>query len=462
MNITSVNPATGKVLAKTPCTSVKEVGAAVARAAKAFPLWASEPVARRVACMQELKNHVQQHAAALQELLIQEIGKSPIEAVLEVEETLATIDYYCKMVQEVSEKSIFLDQSMYPNTSAVVQFVPHSVVGLITPWNYPLILTFWTLVPALLTGNTVVYKPSRYATLIGKKINELAQSVFPEGVFHTLIGDARLGMALVQSSIDKLFFTGSVKTGQQILKKIGIKPAALELGGKNASIICSDADLSLAVQGTVWGAFANTGQCCVASSTTYIEASVFADVAKRIIAAVSSLKIGPELRPLANEEQLRKVTSLVADARKKGAKILCGGKRIAREGFWFEPTVITGIKPTMKISTEEIFGPVIVLIPVKTALDAVSLINAGMYGLGVSIWTKNNTYANTLTQKINIGMVWINDVGLPLPGGDYWGGAKASGMRNTESKIMQCLKAKTVLKYDSCEKRRWWYPYDTN
>ena len=462
MIIKSVNPATEEVLARTHFTPIPEVHAAVARAAKAFQLWSVEPVTRRIACMQELKNHVRQHAAELQEILTKEIGKSPVEAALEVEETISTIDYYCERVQEVHEKVLCLDQKTYPNSDAKVQFVPHGVIGLITPWNYPLILTFWTLVPALLTGNTIVYKPSRYATLMGKKINEVVQSVLPEGVFHTLVGDARTGMELIQSPIDKLFFTGNVTTGQHILKKIGIKPAALELGGKNASIICSDADISLAVQGTIWGALTNTGQCCVASSTVFIEASVFAEVAKQIIAAVSALKIGTEIHSLANKEQLQKVVRLVADAKKKGAKVLCGGKRIAQKGFWFEPTVLTGIKPAMNIWTEEVFGPVITLTPVKTALDAVAYINAGTYGLGVSIWTKNNTYANTLTQKVNIGMVWINDVGLPLPGGDYWGGVKNSGIRTTESKIMQCLKAKTVLKYDGNEKRTWWYPYDTN
>ncbi len=457
MIIKSVNPASLKVIGTTKCCSEKDVVNAVAAARKAQKKWAATSTDDRISLLQHVRNELKKNSQELVSTLMHEIGKPKIEAELEMLDSMQTIDYYCSEVKKLQHKAFPLDKELYPETSAAVEFVPHGVIGLITPWNYPLSLSFWTIAPALLAGNTIVYKPSKSAILVGKRIDEIMQHVLPKNVFHTILGNARVGKWLVKLPVDKLFFTGNVSTGEWIMKNAGIKPLALELGGKDAAIVCSDADIDLAAEGIVWGAMTNSGQCCVAAEQVFVEQEVYAEFLTKSIAVVKKLRAGKDYGPIVNAEQLKKIESLVSDAKKKGAKVLLGGKRA--QGYWFEPTIITNAKPNMRVCKEEIFGPVMLVHKVGKAEDAVYAVNKGTYGLGCSIWSKNTLKAKKIADNVNSGMVWINDVNLPLPGGDYWGGVKNSGLRNTESKFMQCLKAKIVLKYSRAEKRMWWYPY---
>ncbi|MBI4148319.1 aldehyde dehydrogenase [Candidatus Woesearchaeota archaeon] len=459
MIIKSINPADGTVIAQTQCCAGADVERAVNRARETQHQWAALGVDKRIGLLLQVRNELRKNSTEIASILMQEIGKPKIEAELELLDASETISYYCARVKNVHDLPFPLNAEVYPQTTASVQFEPHGVIGLITPWNYPLSLTFWTVVPAMLAGNTVVYKPSESAVLIGKKIDDILQRVLPKGVFHTLIGDARIGQTLVKSSVDKLFFTGSVSSGEWIVKNAGIKPLALELGGKDAAIICADSDLELSTSGVVWGALTNMGQCCVASEHVFIEAKIYDEAVQQIVQKVRALKMDKEIRPLVNAEQLKKVERLVSDATRKGAKVLCGGKKIDRPGFWFEPTVLANITDIMRICHEEIFGPVLTLHKIKTAHDALRIINAGTYGLGMSIWSADVEHAQQLAINAHVGMVWINDTALPLPGGEYCGGVKNSGLRNTESKLMQCLKAKTVMVHTGKEKRMWWYPY---
>jgi acyl-CoA reductase-like NAD-dependent aldehyde dehydrogenase len=295
--------------------------------------------------------------------------------------------------------------------------------------------------------------------LTGQRINKAINHIFPKGVFNTIYGNETVGKILVKSDIDKLFFTGSVEAGKDIIKNIGIKPVALELGGKDSAIVCKDADMDLAIKGIVWGAINNAGQVCTSTEKVYVDAGIAEEFIKKIVKEVKSLRKGIDFGPLVNESQLKKVEDHVKEALSKSAKALCGGNKIAGKGFFFEPTVLINVKEDMKIMSEETFGPIIPIKAVKNEEEAIELTNNSKYGLGATIWTKAIEKGKAIGDKINVGTVWINDVNLPFAGGDYWGGIKSSGLRNSESKLMQCLKAKNFITYSGKEKRAWWYPY---
>lgn len=459
MKIKSINPSNEEIIDEVSASSIEEVNSVVSIAKESFGSWKNTKIEERIKLLKKLSELLEKEKTNFTELIMKEIGKPKIEAETEVLDSQGAIDYYCEKIKEIKEKNVDFANEFFPKTKGSVKFEPQGVIGLITPWNYPLSLSMWTIVPALLTGNSIVYKPSENSVLIGQKINETINKIFPKGVFNTIYGDSEVGKILVKSDIDKLFFTGSVEAGKHIIKNIGLKPVALELGGKDSAIVCKDADIELSVKGVVWGALNNAGQVCTSTEKVYVSEEIADQFIKKVVEEVKKLRKGIDFGPLINKEQLNKVEKQVKEAISDGAKILTGGKKIQDKGFFFEPTVLVNVKEKMKIMCEETFGPIIPIKTVKNEDKAIELTNNSKYGLGATIWTKDIEKGKEIGEKINIGMVWINDVNLPISGGDYWGGTKLSGLRCSESKLMQCLKAKTFVSYSGKEKRDWWYPY---
>jgi len=457
--IKSINPSNEEIIGEVSVSSIEEVNKAVSIAKESFGSWKNTEIEKRIKFLKKLSELLEKEKASFTELIMKEIGKPKIEAETEVLDSQGAIDYYCEKIKEIKEKNIDFDQEFFPKTKGSVKFEPQGVIGLITPWNYPLSLSMWTIVPALLTGNSIVYKPSENSVLIGKKINEIINKIFPKGVFNIISGDSEIGKILVKSDIDKLFFTGSVEAGKHIVENIGLKPVALELGGKDSAIVCKNVDIELAVKGIVWGALNNAGQVCTSTEKIYVSEEIANEFIKKVVEEVKKLRKGTDFGPLINKKQLSTVENHVKEAISEGAKILAGGNKIQGKGFFFEPTVLVNVKEEMKIMCEETFGPIILIKTVKNENEAIELTNNSKYGLGATIWTKDIEEGKEIGKKINVGMVWINDVNLPISGGDYWGGTKLSGLRCSESKLMQCLKAKTFVSYSGKEKRDWWYPY---
>ena len=457
--IKSINPSNEELLGEVSASSTEEVNNAVSFAKESFGSWKNTKIEERIKLLKMLSELLEEEKTNFTELIMKEIGKPKIEAETEVLDSQGAIDYYCEKIKEIKEKNIDFDQEFFPKTNGFVKFEPQGVIGLITPWNYPLSLSMWTIIPAFLTGNSIVYKPSENSVLIGQKINEVINKIFPKGVFNTIYGDSEIGKILVKSDIDKLFFTGSVEAGKHIIENIGLKPVALELGGKDSAIVCKDANIELAVKGIVWGALNNAGQVCTSVEKVCVSEEIADEFINKVFEEVKKLRKGIDFGPLINNEQLNKVEKQVKEAISKGAKILIGGKAIQGKGFFFEPTVLVNVKEEMKIMLEETFGPIIPIKTVKNIDEAIELTNNSKYGLGVTIWTNDIEKGKEIGEKISVGMVWINDVNLPISGGDYWGGTKLSGLRCSESKLMQCLKVKTFVSYSGKEKRDWWYPY---
>ena len=249
--IKSINPSNEEIIGEVSASSIEEVNIAVSLAKESFGSWKNTGIEKRIELLKKLSELLEKEKINFTEFIMKEIGKPKIEAETEVLDSQGAIDYYCEKIKEIKEKNIDFDQEFFPKTKGSVKFEPQGVIGLITPWNYPLSLSMWTIVPALLTGNSIVYKPSENSVLIGQKINEIINKIFPKGVFNIIYGDSEIGKILVKSDIDKLFFTGSVKAGKHIIENIGLKPVALELGGKDSAIVCKDTDIDLAVKGIV-------------------------------------------------------------------------------------------------------------------------------------------------------------------------------------------------------------------
>lgn len=459
MKIKAINPSNEEIIGEVSTSSIQDINTTVSAAKESFKSWKNTKIEDRIKLLYKLSELLEKEKTDFTQLITEEVGKPKIEAETEVLDSQGAIDYYCEKVKKIQKKSVDFDKEFFPKTRGYVTFEPHGVIGLITPWNYPLSLSMWTIVPALLTGNSIIYKPSENSVLVGQKINESINKIFPKGVFNIIYGDSQVGKILVKSDINKLFFTGSVKAGKHIVKNINLKPLALELGGKDSAIVCKDADVDLAVKGVVWGALNNAGQVCTSAEKVYVSHKISDQYTKKAVEEVKNLRKGVDFGPLINKKQLDKVENQIKEAVSEGAKVLIGGKRIQDGGFFFEPTVLVNVQEKMKVMGEETFGPVIPIKTVKSENEAIELTNDSKYGLGATIWTKDIEKGKKIGEKINVGMVWINDVNFPISGGDYWGGTKLSGLRSSESKLKQCLKAKTFISYFGKEKRDWWYPY---
>jgi aldehyde dehydrogenase (NAD+) len=317
-------------------------------------------------------------------------------------------------------------------------------VGIISPWNFPIAIPAWKICPALVCGNTIVFKPSSDTPRCAYQFVELlVKAGLPPGVINLVFGSGEeIGMALVKHpDVRMVSFTGSAGTGEQILKNAGIKKIGLELGGKNPIIIMDDADLNLALEGVLWGAFGTTGQRCTAASRVIIHESVREQFESMLLQRTQQLRLGSGLEsrtdvgPLINKKAAEKTAYYCSLGQQEGAKLLCGGKPVPGNGFFFQPTIFSGVLPSMRIAQEEIFGPVLSVISVKSFEEAVTVANNISYGLSASIYTKNISFALAAIHEIESGLVYVNsstigsEVHLPF------GGIKGTGNGTREAGI---------------------------
>jgi acyl-CoA reductase-like NAD-dependent aldehyde dehydrogenase len=310
---------------------------------------------------------------------------------------------------------------------------PLGVVAAITPWNFPLGMAREVLVPALVAGNTVVFKPSPLVPLTGAALAEVFQAELPPDVLRLVQGGDETGKALVAAPIDMVGFVGSVEAGRHIMAACagGLKRLVLELGGKDPMIVCADADLEAAAAYAVRESMRNSGQVCCAVERIYVEAPAAPRFTDLVVKAARALTVGDPhdevfMGPMASAEQRAHVLSQLADARSRGAKVLIGGRAMPGPGFFLEPTVVTGVDDSMDLSRRETFGPVAAIRTVETAEEAVGLANASPYGLGASVWTKDTERGRRLAARLESGQVGVNR-GLGGAGDPPWCGVKQSG-----------------------------------
>ena len=435
--IVVTSPLTGEVLGEVPTLDASAVQAAVARARVASESWAEQGVRRRVAVLDKVLAAFVASREDLIDRLIQETGKVRGDALTELLIFFDTARYYLNNAERLLADEV-VTPHLLKHKRGVVTYLPRGIVGIISPWNFPIDLGLGEVFPALLAGNAVVLKPSELTPLINIELARLAQGAgLPGGVLQVITGAGETGAAMCEE-VDQVTFTGSVNVGRKVAAQAARRliPCTLELGGKDPMLVLRDADLDRAASAAVWGAFFNSGQMCMSVERVYVEAPVVDAFTKLVVSKTKALRLGVDGRythdvgSMTRLAQLEVVEEHLRDAVDAGARVLCGGRRPAGlpESF-FEPTVVTDVDHTMTLMTEETFGPVLPIMSVSDAGEAVRLANDSVYGLNASVWSRDLPTARSVARALKSGNVCVNDVvtsyGLvELP----FGGEKDSGV----------------------------------
>lgn len=466
MTFASESPVDGEPLDPVEATDLEDVEARVAEARKAGAAWAARPLVERIDVMVELKGRILSRAEEIAELVHREVGKPVEEAALaEVLPNADLVDYWCDSIEELLDRRVVeLDPISYPGKQGFVQHEARGVVALITPWNYPVAIPLRTLVPALLAGNAVVFKPSEITPRCGALVASLFDGLLPEGLLQLVQGDGEAGKAVVGSDVDLVVFTGSVPTGRAIAVACAERliPCSLELGGKDAAIVLPDCDLERAAQGVVWGAFTNAGQNCAAVERVYVHEKIADAFVKRIVDVTKSLTPGVDTAFMTTAAQRDKVQEHLKAALSAGAEVLAGGDD-ELEGLAFPPTVVKIDDESAPTMTEETFGPLLPVVVVKDADEAIEKANASRYALTTSLWTKDYRWAREATKRLRSGVVTINNHAFTaaLPAAPWTGtGDTGYGITNSPHALSSLTRVRFVLEDRNRAKRElWWYPY---
>ena len=442
------NPAnTDEVIGVFPLSAREDVDAAVAAAKAAYKGWRLTPAPKRAEILYRVAEILVKRKEEFSRDMTREMGKVLAETRGDVQEAI-DMTYY--MAGEGRRLFGQTTPSELPNKFAMSVRQSIGVCGLITPWNFPMAIPSWKMMPALVCGNTVVIKPAEDTPLSTYNLVEvLAEAGLPPGVVNLVVGDGpATGAALTQhSDVPVVSFTGSTSTGRIIAETCAptFKHYSLEMGGKNIIIVMEDANLDLAVDGAIWGGFGTTGQRCTAASRVAVHKSVYREFVDRFVTRASKLKVGngldpaTEMGPCINEQQLQTVMSYVEIGVKEGARLLTGGHRLTKgvhaKGWFHEPTVFGDCNPKMRVAQEEIFGPVVSLIPLDSLEQGIEVANGVPYGLSASIYTRNVNRAFAAMQDLYTGIVYVN---APTIGAEThlpFGGTKQTGNGHREAAV---------------------------
>jgi len=432
------NPANGELIATLAADDDSTVADKARRSRAALPLWRATPMVEREACIARFAALVKAQIEPLATVMTRETGKPIQMSRNELNGFLGRIDFFLAQIESsVQTETVFDDGGM----TEQIEHTPLGLVANISAWNYPWFVGGNVFVPALLTGNVVLYKPSEYATMSGLEMARLLhQAGVPQDVFIALVGGGAVGAALMEQQVDGLFFTGSYATGARIARILGPRMVKmqLELGGKDPTYVCEDADVKNAAASLADGAMYNTGQSCCSVERVYVHERIYDAFVAHFVETVKGFKIGDPMDDgtyigaITRAPQLDVLDAQVADARAKGATLLCGGKRLPGPGLGYEPTVLSDVNHSMELMREESFGPIIGIQKVANDEEAVQWMNDTRYGLTAGVFTPQRARAERILAQINAGSVYWNccdRVSPRLP----WSGYGDSGMGLTLS-----------------------------
>ena len=473
--IISYDPSTGKEIGRAPLLNASEVAAAVVRARAAQPAWAALSYRERARLILRAREIVLDQIDEIAVLISRETGKPVTEAIsMEIVPTLDLIHYFAENTQELLDhRSINLGQYNLMGRSSYVVYKPLGVVGIISPWNFPWATPLDEVVMALMAGNAVVVKPSEFTPLSGLKIADVfKQAELPNGLLEVVTGDGSTGAALVEAGVNKIMFTGSVNTGKRVAEAAAkhLTPVVLELGGKDPMIVLKDANLENAARAAVWGAFCNSGQACASIERCYVHeliAEQFVDLVikeTRLLKQDKASNDTADVGAMTNERQLQIVESHISDAVEHGAEVRTGGHRVNESDGWFhQPTVVTGVDHSMKLMRDETFGPVLPIMTFKTDDEAVRLANDSNYGLTASVFTRDIARGRRLAEQIDAGTVMINEVVYTHAVAQTpWGGVKQSGYGRTHGRLglLEMVAPQHIhVNAIPAVPDVWWFPY---
>ena len=485
----ATNPRTGERLADVPVTPLNEIPKVLERARAAQAGWAAMGPQQRAGLLQEAQQEFLRSAEELVGTVVAENGKPRSEAL--IAEIFASSQLFAFWTQLglnwLRPENVPLPESRHPGKRMQIDRVPRGVVGVISTWNYPVALPLRTMVPALLAGNAVAFKPSEWAPRAGARLFQAFTRVLPKDVVVLIQGDGRQGAMMLTGhpegleapsdarGVDFVSFTGSPSSGGLVGQACSRRliPCSLELGGKDAAIVRADADMDRTVRGLLWATLTNAGQNCAAVERIYVDARVHDELVGRMVEAVKGLRAatepGPapanlEVGPITMPAQREHIHALVVEAVQKGATLHLGGKMLHGPGRYYPPTVLSGVTDQMRISREETFGPVVAISRVQTDEEAVQRTNASPYGLNASVWTGDLDAGEALARRLRAGVTLVNNhcftAGIPMA---PWGGVGRSGFGSTNGReALHELTRPQVVVVDSNEKAPdlWWHPYN--
>ncbi|KAM0719663.1 hypothetical protein Q7P37_003794 [Cladosporium fusiforme] len=424
-----VNPATGEKLWAVPIASQQDVDDAVASAQKAFETFRFTPIEKRKELLGQFCDAWKQNAEEMINLLCKETGKPRQFASMEVNMVPAFFGHFTSL--DLPEERVEDEEKIL-----TTRYTPLGVVGAICPWNFPLVLSMGKVVPALLTGNTIIIKPSPFTPYTTLKAVEIAQSVFAPGVIQVVGGDDKLGpMLTAHPGIAKISFTGSIATGKKIMAACAstLKRCTLELGGNDASVILPDVDIKKVAPQVVMGAFQNSGQVCVATKRIYIHETIYKEFLEEMVNFTKTIQVGDSesgalLGPVQNQMQYEKVKEFFEDTRKNGYKFAVGAETVSGDkGFFIQPTIIDNPPNDSRIIAEEPFGPIVPTQPWSDEEEVIKRANNTLTGLGACVWGKDVEHAERIAKRLEAGSVFVNSFEKPTPQAIF-GGHKESGI----------------------------------
>jgi succinate-semialdehyde dehydrogenase/glutarate-semialdehyde dehydrogenase len=465
------NPATLEPVGEIEVQTAADVSAAIERARKAQPEWAELGFEARARYLRRAVEILIEKQAEFVDVVVAETGKPRLEAfAAEIVTCCDALQFYAKRAGRIlADRTIPLH--LLKTKKLKLAYRPLGVVGIITPWNFPFVLSLNPTAQALIAGNAVVLKPSEVTPFSGRLVETLLREAgLPEGVFSLVVGDGETGAALVEGGVDKISFTGSVRTGRVVAEACGrnLVPFTLELGGKDPMIVCADADLERAARGAVWGAFANAGQVCTSTERVYVVEDVADEFTARVLDHTAGLRQGCEgefdIGSVIWPQQLEVIETHMEDARAKGAKVLAGGRRNPDlPGHFYEPTVLADVDHDMAIMREETFGPILPIMRVEDEETALRLANDSRYGLNANVWTRDKRKGTELAKAIESGSAVVNDTMITYAVTEApFGGVKDSGIGkvNGELGLKSYCRVQSILVHRFGGKSEpLWYPY---
>jgi acyl-CoA reductase-like NAD-dependent aldehyde dehydrogenase len=452
-------------LATADAATPEVIRQAVASARVAQEHWRLQPLDARISLLQRAAKTMLRRRSEVIELSRDEMGKVEAEGLFnEALGPLDNVSTWARVIREATaRRNVALNPISFPRKTAYVDPLPRGVVGVIAPWNFPVAGLYRSLVPALMTGNAVVLKPSEYTPRSSGWFVERLAEELPLGLVQAVHGDGQVGAQLIDAGIDACVFTGSPRTGRTVAARCAERgiPSSIEMGGKDAAIVLVDCDLRRTVAGITHWTLGNVGQACGAIEIAYVEQRIANEFIERMRRAWTRLT--PEsVGPLGNRRQLEVVMTHVEEAREKGARVVCGGVHRG-DGLWYPPTILDGCDERMSVVKDETFGPVLAICRIEGATEAIRKINRSRYGLGASIWTSDLARAKRLAERLDVGVVNVNNHSFSgaiplLP----WSGTRETGfgIANGPDALATFVRPRVVTVDASGGPELYWMPYD--